>query len=571
VMSQYGFFIAFPNNGIISRALQVWYEGDNYTLPVVDNRAMRIQPGYNYYTYNYEGLDPDGDGLYSPYSGEDFVGGTDANRNYGEPRWGDCAGDLGCSWLSGSPEYAGPNPFSEPETAAVAAFLRSHPNIVSLESLHSGENVIYPPDRLYPDDLALNTMDQRYQDAVAQYISQETGNAYGGQYSLSKGSTISYSYFGSSQDPAYGLDFFPGGVLSFVTEIYGMGTTTGSAEAVRDWFPNHYQHFDTNNPQGLFLATPDFPYCTTCNPNQMPGPLGISAYLQYFEYLIFNSTDQCGGATNPDIFHCDYWGMFGNTGYYADKDIFAHHNPPAANRCYSDWNCTGMELERTVDKQIKHLLYRLYIAPFINVNAEETTFDGNVLSVAIENTGLLRSSIQTTSRLGEDPFVNRYYDYGQVSVNLLEIKGHKIGSLQHVNIGWLGGGHPEDPEPRVKKAQYTVEKLKPGDTFLVTAGSEKTGNVTTLIKVMPGGPGKNDYKFDVLWTNYEDRSNQVDAYFAGVSTEAIMKSRFIFRTQSTINQDMARNAKDSKPVKGVGTPFDIIPGYIKGIKVNMDH
>jgi len=306
----------------------------------------------------------------------------------------------------------------------------------------------------------------------------------------------------------------------------------------------------------------------------MPGPLVAVdpfAYSQYFEYFVFNSTDQCGGAMDPDIFHCDYWGFLGNTGYYADKDFFAYFNPPSANRCYSDWNCTGMELERTIDKQIKHLLYRLYIAPFIKVNAEETTFDGNALSVAIENTGLLRSSIQTTSRLGEDPFANRYYDYGQVNVNLWKTNGHKIEGSQHVNIGWLGGSHPEDPEPRVKKAQFIVKNLKPGDIFLITAGSEKTGNVSALVKVVRGGSGKKDYQFDVLWTNYEDGSNDVDAYFTGMTTAETIKPRAIFRSQSAINCDIKQDFKDSKPKKEVGTPFDIVPGYIKGIKVNIDH
>ena len=80
---------------------------------------------------------------------------------------------------------------------------------------------------VFPDNASLTTMDQSYQDAVAQYISQETGfevGYAGGEYAnKSKGSTISYSYFGSSQEPVHNLDFFSGGVLSFVTEIYGMG------------------------------------------------------------------------------------------------------------------------------------------------------------------------------------------------------------------------------------------------------------------------------------------------------------------------------------------------------------
>ena len=44
--------IAFAGNGIISRHLQLWYEDDDYTSPVVDARAARIQPGFSAYTFN---------------------------------------------------------------------------------------------------------------------------------------------------------------------------------------------------------------------------------------------------------------------------------------------------------------------------------------------------------------------------------------------------------------------------------------------------------------------------------------------------------------------------------------
>ena len=66
-------------------------------------------------------MDPDGDGQFYPYSGEDFVGGTDPNRNYGEPLWGDCDDDVGCSFLSGVQTYCGPVLFSEPETVAAGS------------------------------------------------------------------------------------------------------------------------------------------------------------------------------------------------------------------------------------------------------------------------------------------------------------------------------------------------------------------------------------------------------------------------------------------------------------------
>ena len=562
--------IAFADNGIISRHFQLWYEDDDYTFPVVDARVARIQPGYSPYTFNYEGQDPDGDGLYYPYSGEDFVGGTDPNRNYGEPLWGDCFGDEGCSWLSGAQTYCGPAPFSEPETAAVEAFLLSHPNIVTLESLHSGVNEIYPPWWLYPDDPAKTTMDESYHDSVAQYISQQTGYEvlYGGQYAV-KGDTTAYSYIGSGQD--LGIAFWPGDILSFITEIYGMGSDSGSAEAARDWFPYHWQQFDTTWPQGVFLAWSDFPWCTTCNPDLMSDdlPLPWWYYTQYTEYFMFNSNGRCGGERDPDIFHCDYWGIGGSPEYYADLDIFAYFNPPAANRCYKDWNCKGTALVRSVDRQLKHLLYRLYVAPFIRVNDDQTECDGTTLDVAIENTGFLRSSVMTAARNGQDPFTNRYYDYGLVEVFITDPSGFTVDSANPVNIGWLGGGRADDPESNVKVASFNVSGLGSGDSFTVYAASNKTGQVQATVEVTGGDDG--NYKFQVVSTNYVRQPSEAQAYFLGIGPDYVKGSLSLSRSINQIREDMDRAERKRRQWKRIEGPFDIIPGYVKGITVKKYH
>ena len=562
--------LAFAGNGIITRHLQLWFEDDDYTFPVVDARVGRIQPGFSAYTFNYEGMDPDGDGQYYPYSGEDFVGGTDPNRNYGEPLWGDCFGDEGCSFLSGAQTYCGPAPFSEPETAAVGAFLRSYPNIVTLESLHSGVNEIYPPWWLYPDDPAKNTMDESYQDSVAQYISQQTGYdvLYGGQYAV-KGDTTAYSYIGSGQD--LGLAFFPGGILSFITEIYGMGSDSGSAEAVRDWFPRHWEQFDTTWPQGVFLAWSDFPWCTTCNPDMMSDdlPLPWYFYTQYTEYFMFNSSDQCGGDTDPDIFHCDYWGIGGSPEYYADLDIFAYFNPPASNRCYKKWNCRGKELIRTVDRQLKHLLYRLYIAPFIRINDEETTSDGTTLDIAVENTGFLRSSVMTASEPGKDSFAERSYTYGKIDVEISDTVGFSVDSTNPVNIGWLGGGRPDDPAPRTKVAGFAVSGLSSGDSFTVSAASDKTGQVSADIEVVAGKNG--GLKLQVVSTDYVRPPDQARAYFLGLGPDYVKRSRALSRSVSQIRADMDLAEKKRQQWQRIEGPFDVIPGYVKGITVKKYH
>jgi Zinc carboxypeptidase len=565
-----GSTVAFGDNGIISRHLQLWYEDGNYFSPVLDQRVARVQPGGSAYTFNYEGNDPDEDGEFYPYSGEDFVGGTDPNRNYGGPTWGDCDNNEGCSFLTGAQTYCGPGPFSEPETAAVANFLQSHPNIVTAESLHSGVNEIYPPWWIYPDDST--TMDMSYQDSVAQYISQQTGYEvlYGGQYSVD-GDTTGYTYIGSGQD--LGLEFWPGGILSFTTEIYGMGSDSGSAEAIRDWFPNHWQQFDTSYPQGIFITWSDFPWCTTCDPDIVydaeSAPLPWYNYTQYMEYFIFNSNGRCGGGNAPDIFHCDYWGIGGSPDYYADLDIFAYFNPPAVNRCYEDWNCAGDELVRTVDRQLKHLLYRLYIAPFIRVNAAETTSDDATLDIAIENTGFLRSSVMTTQEDGGDPFGDRSYSQGLIEVQISSPAGFTVNSENPVNIGWLGGGHANDSEPRVKFAGFTVDGLSIGDTFTVSANSDKTGLVTADMKVVAGKNGS--YEFKIVSTNDVKRVSQADAYFRGIGPEFVQGKKALSRSTSQIMHDMNRAEEKRKKWKRMEGPFDVISGHVKGITVKKYH
>jgi hypothetical protein len=571
VMSLSGNMTAFAGNGIISRQLQLWFEYENYTAPVLDERVGRIQPGGSAYNFNYEGADPDGDGVFNSYSGEDFVGGTDPNRNYGSPAWGNCDDDEGCSFLSGAQTYCGPSAFSEPETTAVAAFLKDHPNVVTLESLHSGVNEIYPPWWIYPDDPAKTTMDESYQDSVAQYISQQTGYEvlYGGQYSVN-GDTTGYSYIGSGQD--LGLDFWPGGILSFTTEIYGMGSDSGSAEAIRDWFPYHWQQFDTNWPQGIFIAWSDFPWCTTCNPAMVydpaHAPLPWFYYIQYMEYFIFNSTGKCGGADAPEMFHCDYWGIGGSPDYYADLDIFAYFNPPSANRCYQDWNCDGKEIIRTVDRQLKHLMYRLYIAPFIRVNEQNSTSDGTALNIAIENTGFLRSSIMTAAIDGQDPFTTRSYSYGLIDVKI-EPNGFNVVGDDQVNIGWLGGGRSDDPEAKVKIASFETSDLSIGDTFTLTASSDKTGEVKAIIKVTAGE--ESGYRLNILSTNFVALPNNAKAYFLGKGPDFVQGIHAMTRSTEQIRADMERAENSRKKWKRIEGPFDVHPGLVKGITVKKYH
>jgi hypothetical protein len=86
--------------------------------------------GYGWEFVRWEGVDDDGDGLYN----EDWIGGTDLNRNYGY-EW-----NASCDFVSPNPEdgdYRGPEAFSEPETQAIRDLTLAHDFTYAL-SFHSG-------------------------------------------------------------------------------------------------------------------------------------------------------------------------------------------------------------------------------------------------------------------------------------------------------------------------------------------------------------------------------------------------------------------------------------------------
>lgn len=79
-------------------------------------------------------VDDDGDGQ----SGEDPLGGVDANRNY-DSHW-----ELGSNtpW---SEIYRGPTAFSEPETSTVRNFVLARSNCITALSFHSGSDILLHP------------------------------------------------------------------------------------------------------------------------------------------------------------------------------------------------------------------------------------------------------------------------------------------------------------------------------------------------------------------------------------------------------------------------------------------
>ncbi len=104
--------------------------GGTHIIDPDDERFMkRVKPGTEgtHVLLGAEGIDNDGDGAVN----EDGPGGYDMNRNW--------PSDWQPDWIQGG---AGPYPFCWPETEAVGAFLRAHPNIAALQSYHNNGGMI---------------------------------------------------------------------------------------------------------------------------------------------------------------------------------------------------------------------------------------------------------------------------------------------------------------------------------------------------------------------------------------------------------------------------------------------
>ncbi len=137
--------------GMMSVLYYMWWLLQNYgTHPeatyLVDNRQMYFIPVVNPDGYDYNRQSsPSGGGMWRknrrPNTGGSF--GVDLNRNYG-PFYMWNAPNGGSSTSPSSDTYRGTEPFSEPETRAVDAFMRSR-NIRTCFNYHTYSNLlIYP-------------------------------------------------------------------------------------------------------------------------------------------------------------------------------------------------------------------------------------------------------------------------------------------------------------------------------------------------------------------------------------------------------------------------------------------
>lgn len=187
--------------GMMTVVYYMWWLLENYTTDpeaeyLVNNRETWFIPVVNPdgYVYN-QTTDPAGGGLWRKNRRNNGDGsyGIDLNRNYGTfEMWN--APNGGSSTSTGSSTYRGPSPFSEPESQAIDAFMRSH-EIKTCLNYHTYSRLLVMPwgylsqesgDSLIFREFAYDMVgDNRYASGTDQQ-------------------TVNYSTRGNSDDYMYG-------------------------------------------------------------------------------------------------------------------------------------------------------------------------------------------------------------------------------------------------------------------------------------------------------------------------------------------------------------------------------
>jgi hypothetical protein len=188
-------FVSFllQNYGTDPLATYLVNEREIFVLPVVNPDG---------YVYN-QTTNPGGGGLWRknrrPNAGGSF--GVDLNRNYGF-QWG--FDDVGSSPNPSSETYRGTGPFSEPETAAIAAYVATRPIVVS-QSIHTYSSIWLHPwgyTATLPPDAGTFVLH-------SQFMTELSGYPYGTIPALL------YLANGNAIDWHYGVE----GILAYSVEI----------------------------------------------------------------------------------------------------------------------------------------------------------------------------------------------------------------------------------------------------------------------------------------------------------------------------------------------------------------
>lgn len=183
------------------------YGTDPEVTTLLENRALYFLPVLNPdgYVYNQQ-IAPAGGGMWRKNRRNNVNGnwGVDLNRNYGY-EWG----GSGSSGSPGSDIYRGPEPFSEPETAALRMWLQTR-QIRAAFNYHSFSDLW-----LYPWGYAPNTYtpDNDIFAELAAEITRYNGYVYG------TAADILYSAAGASDDWMYGEQGEKGKIFSYTPEI----------------------------------------------------------------------------------------------------------------------------------------------------------------------------------------------------------------------------------------------------------------------------------------------------------------------------------------------------------------
>lgn len=197
-------------DGIIAQ-MRIEDENGEWRVSEKDPRVMvRRRPdeiGGKYYRILVEGIIKNFNGVEIKQAPSKW--GLDINRNYG------------ADWAQQHVQPgAGPYPFSEPESRAVAEFFQSHKNIVLAQSYHTFTGAILRPPATRPDK-DISPKDLKAMKEIGEVGTQITGYPCLGVYEdfqLSRDFLTKRPVYGSALDWMY----WHAGVIAYSTEVWDM-------------------------------------------------------------------------------------------------------------------------------------------------------------------------------------------------------------------------------------------------------------------------------------------------------------------------------------------------------------
>jgi len=249
--------------GMMTILYYMWWLLQNYgTDPeatyLVNNRQMYFIPVVNPdgYVHN-QTTNPGGGGMWRENRRFNSTNcyGVDLNRNYGPYyMWNSPNGGSSTTPTCGQGTYRGPSPFSEPETQAIDAFMRTH-NIKTAFNYHTyGNYLIYPwgyLSRENGDSLIYRdwTYDMQFTNHYTNGTDQQTVN-----YST-RGNSDDYMYGDTTKPIAYTMtpEVGTSGFWPPTTQIFPLAIENLPQNKYLAYFAGHYpalRHFEIEDAGG---------------------------------------------------------------------------------------------------------------------------------------------------------------------------------------------------------------------------------------------------------------------------------------------------------------------------------